>query len=743
MTYKCIDGGDGCEPVGESSGTGAPEHAHDDVVGRAGVALGAQFSETEFATAESSQDVLVTTTTQDDKCESARARGDEPDCSVLPTALDSTGDGSHADADIGAGLPGIGSDNYGLLETGSEVPPAQDTSRLEPSTNDTGASLSMDASLGVQSAILSVGIDKPKFFWEVDPFLKTIFGKEPIGSLVMPDVVRPEPAINVETPQDVWTFLRRPKRAKTDAGIASKTLKFVAEKDEIGKRASVLADWASLVCVDIESFNIGRILTSDNAGEVTHALVVETVGACFAMKATATLTKRFYALNRFVNWCFKDNRAPFPLREKDLFHYMQELRDNESTAPSAGRSFLEAVKFTSAILGLDGNVVELGTARLSGVASQLALRAGPILQASPLTVVQVRLLERLLVETEDLKDKVVIGGALVLLYGCGRLSDGQRAVRMICDWDVEKKFDPSSFEEQGFIELQVLNHKTARSEKLKRTFLPLVCPLFSMSGLDWVTQWLMAREAVGLVNDGRFDKPFIPRFDIGGHPLQQEVTASEIGSFLRMALNIPNKHHNEVRGHSLKVTCLSWSGKFGVSLESRRLLGHHLTPDAVSAETYSRDSMGPAVRDLLNVLRMIKQGSFMPDLSRSGRFSKEHGHAELQMSRDSQDEGQDSDSDYKPGESDTSVSSSSDDERPESRLWSIVSPPLRPRSRRTPAGATVYRHVISGIQHLATQASSNENKLVCGRRLNCRYVKYDGSVVADVPLCETCSHRDA
>ena len=55
-----------------------------------------------------------------------------------------------------------------------------------------------------------------------------------------------------------------------------------------------------------------------------------------------------------------------------------------------------------------------------------------------------------------------------------------------------------------------------------------------------MTQWLMAREAVGLVNEGRFDKPFIPRFDIGGHPLQQEVTASEIGSFLRMALNIPS-----------------------------------------------------------------------------------------------------------------------------------------------------------------------------------------------------------
>ena len=743
MTLKSIHGGEGGESVGESTGTQVPAHEPAGDLGQTGEALGNQLSESGLAAAESVHSCAAPTTSEDGMQEHPNVSLGGVDHSVFPTALDSTGDWSHVGGELGSGHHSIGFDEYGLLDANSETPPAQDTSRLEPSTNEVGGSQPADTSLGVQSAILSVGIDKPKFFWEVDPFLKTIFGKEPIGSLVMPDVVRPEPAINVETPRDIWSYLRRPKRAKTDAGIASKTLRFVTEKDEMGKRASVLADWASLVCVDIESFNIGRILASDNAGAVTHAMVVETVGACFAMKATATLTKRFYALNRFVNWCFKDNRTPFPLREKDLFQYMQELRDNESTAPSAGRSFLEAVKFTSAILGLDGNVVELGTARLSGVASQLALRAGPILQASPLTVVQVRLLERLLVETEDLKDKVVIGGALVLLYGCGRLSDGQRAVRMICDWDVEKKFDPSSFEEQGFIELQVLNHKTARSEKLKRTFLPLVCPLFSMSGLDWVTQWLMAREAVGLVNEGRFDKPFIPRFDIGGHPLQQEVTASEIGSFLRMALNIPNKHHNEVRGHSLKVTCLSWSGKFGVSLESRRLLGHHLTPDAVSAETYSRDSMGPAVRDLLNVLRMIKQGSFMPDLSRSGRFSKEHGRADLQLSRDSQDEGQDSDSDYKPGDSDTSVSSSSDEERPESRLWSIVSPPLRPRARRTPAGAIVYRHVISGIQHLATQASSNENKLVCGRRLNCRYVKYDGSVVADVPLCETCSHRDA
>ena len=209
-----------------------------------------------------------------------------------------------------------------------------------------------------------------------------------------------------------------------------------------------------------------------------------------------------------------------------------------------------------------------------------------------------------------------------------------------------------------------------------------------------------------------------------------------IGAFLRLALNVENKKRNEIRGHSLKVTCLSWCGKYGVSLESRRLLGHHLSPDSISRETYSRDSMGLAVRDLLNVLKSIKMGAFMPDHSRSGRFAKPPGEQEIGAAQeDSRDEGSESDSEYKPGESDSSVSSS-DDDRPESNLWSIVSPPLRPKSRNTPAGALIYRHVISGIQHLAM--SADDQKLFCGRRLNCRYVKYDGAVVADVPLCEIC-----
>ena len=84
--------------------------------------------------------------------------------SALPTALDNTGDLSHVGGELGFGDFSIGFDDYGLLEAGSEMAPTQDTSRLEPSENDVGDTQHAKNSLGVRSAILSVGFDQLKFF---------------------------------------------------------------------------------------------------------------------------------------------------------------------------------------------------------------------------------------------------------------------------------------------------------------------------------------------------------------------------------------------------------------------------------------------------------------------------------------------------------------------------------------------------------------------------------------------------
>ena len=70
------------------------------------------------------------------------------------------------------------------------------------------------------------------------------------------------------------------------------------------------------------------------------------------------------------------------------------LRD-DSTAASAGKSFLEACRFAKGVLGLRGDLADLGTARVDGVATELCMRAGPIAQAAPLLVSQVVALEKL------------------------------------------------------------------------------------------------------------------------------------------------------------------------------------------------------------------------------------------------------------------------------------------------------------------------------------------------------------
>ena len=191
-----------------------------------------------------------------------------------------------------------------------------------------------------------------------------------------------------------------------------------------------------------------------------------------------------------------------------------------------------------------------------------------------------------------------------------------------------------------------------------------------------------------------------------------------------------------IRSHSLKTTPLSWCCKYGVSLETRRLLGHHLDPGSRSAETYGRDSMSPAVRALENVLNDIKCGKFRPDESRSGRFIKTQELAEVPPGEQDDEESEDSDSTYEPSSSDS-------DETDEmfgppsdtSLLWHLVMPDLRPGFVQVPAHVMVYRNVASGVQHLKKPGSM---KLMCGRKQTDRYCFYAGMPVIGVALCEHC-----
>ena len=83
-------------------------------------------------------------------------------------------------------------------------------------------------------------------------------------------------------------------------------------------------------------------------------------------------------MNRFANFCGQCGLQFFPVKKHVVFTYMQSLVHDDQTSASAGRSFLEASRFRRGVLGLRGDLVELGTSRFDGLAVELSKRAGPI-----------------------------------------------------------------------------------------------------------------------------------------------------------------------------------------------------------------------------------------------------------------------------------------------------------------------------------------------------------------------------
>ena len=59
----------------------------------------------------------------------------------------------------------------------------------------------------------------------------------------------------------------------------------------------------------------------------------------------------------------------------------------------------------------------------------------------------------------------------------------------------------------------------------------------------------------------------------------------------------------------------------------RQLLGNHLDPKEVSVMTYSRDCLAEPLRQLVNVLRDVRNAKFHPDLTRSGYKANPSGSA--------------------------------------------------------------------------------------------------------------------
>jgi hypothetical protein len=601
----------------------------------------------------------------------------------------------------------------------------------------------------------SLQVSSPKFMWETG-FLGAIFnsGTSVVDTLFNPVSLKRPATAFVDLLDDKLDEVPIAKALRKGAvkPIYLDSFSRASSENEHSKRKSFLGGWVTLILVNCSAFSAFDDALSESA-EPDRDSVFRYLTECLAAKATSTIGKRLGAMSKYVAHCEARGLTAFPLSEKSLYDYMSELHSNVRSSASSGRSFLEAIRFSAAILGLHGLEKDKVPQRVSGLAELLASRAPCIRQAVPLTVRQVAKLEELCCNIDAIQDRVLIGGLLVMLYSCARASDMSRVVKLVVDRVDTGGVALADKEVAGFIEACALHTKGARSRAHKRTLLPLVAPMIGVSGWRWWDSYLQARDAMGFTHRGGLAYPMLGRYDENGMPMEDALQASEIGCYLRNFLKVEHANVNEVRSHSLKVTPLSWLAKAGSSLSLRRSLGHHLDPGARSATIYARDAMAPPLRELCRVVRLIADETFLPDNTRSGRFKGEMQGPDKSEVQPAATAGTEQDSECESyempfserlgGDTDDSNTDASSDAGGNSdgevldttTLWELVEPRHRPNLVQVKPGLETLMHSQSHVMHLRATGSG---RFICGRVISDRYSSVAVGASCECTRCQVC-----
>ena len=214
-------------------------------------------------------------------------------------------------------------------------------------------------------------------------------------------------------------------------------------------------------------------------------------------------------------------------------------------------------------------------------------------------------------ESIDIVDRAGAAHFLAMLYGRRRASVIQE-VSDLC-WDKASEDTWS----QGFIECHTLRHKTARLDERKKRLLPIVIPGRGIAPAEFGDTLMQVRRLAGLPTE--LDKvPLLPVPHEDNTWSNYALESAEISRWLQALLPRPQNH---LTSHSLKATVLVWCCKFGLSRETRRILGRRADAVAGSDAVYGRDVQAQALRELEVVLEAVRLGHFRPDATRSGLFA--------------------------------------------------------------------------------------------------------------------------
>ena len=358
----------------------------------------------------------------------------------------------------------------------------------------------------------------------------------------------------------------------------------------------------------------------------TIAQVCEQLSHYFTGKAPATLIKRANSMIFLMEQSHKLGYI-FPYSESELYALLKVFKDTGQSA-SRLKGIMEALTFCRYVFNIEQLHPLISSKRCHGVVSGGPLNRAN--QAAPLRVSDLVLLHETLETSDDDWNRLMSGACLFCVYARARWSDFIHSGKMVLD-----HFSDGSI---AYVEMDVAIHKTMFASARRFRFLNLAAPGLGVHGTDWVSQWIMAFEKLGVDPFSDVRGCVMPAPDSEGRPLARALESDEAGCWLRLLLGEKPARSDSSRpisSHSLKATMLSFAGKRGYSHPDRLSLGHHVHPYQM-ADVYARDAAARDLRLLASLIREVRSGAFKPDESRAGRLdvSKRLKVGNLDMSQE-------------------------------------------------------------------------------------------------------------
>ena len=333
-------------------------------------------------------------------------------------------------------------------------------------------------------------------------------------------------------------------------------------------------------------------------------------------RATSTLLARAYQLLAFIRWLTPYGAGmAFPVQEPMAYKYVRWLRQI-GAKPTRATSFVQSISLLNFLLDIRGGGSIKSSRVMGAVDSQYMLKRVRR-PRDPLTASMLSSLEELAISHPDLRTRVFIGFVLAMVHWRARQSDAQY-VR--AEPTLDRDMDGRSI----YLEAEVDSErtKTGQSTKRARQTIYLVGLAQGVRGKPWAEHWLRDRRTCGC--DAKLDGTLMPQPQQGGfskRPLGNEDMTLWLREILVSAgFALPSV--SNLGMHTPKHTLLGWASRYGMRKGSRRDLGYHLNPKDRSVAAYSREMLAAAMRDLERMIDEVAVGTFHPDATRSGRFTK-------------------------------------------------------------------------------------------------------------------------